>query len=225
MKGPGNREKRAPIHARFPPANDRKLCELLGAWIGDGWIGLSGWPRVRKQVCICGNLKTEREYRKHLQHLILTTLHVNGYYQERKKNNTYYIIINSNKIFDFFRDRYDFPIGCKRYFNTERLPKTWILKRQVIRGIFDTDGSLFFDNDPRYRCPYPVIDITLKNREVLDWITEALHQRGYSILRGVKCIRIKGRKSLHKWFKEISPKNDIHRRKYIDWKKDYDKGS
>lgn len=193
--------------------------------MGDGWIGLSGRPRVRKQVCICGNLKTETWYRIYLQKLIQATLNVNGYYQERKEYNTYYIIINSENIFNLFRNRYDFPIGCKILFNTEKLPKTWFLQKMVIRGIFDTDGSLYFDNDPRYRCPYPVIDITMKNREVLDWIADVLHRRGYSVLNGIKSIRIKGKAGLYKWFKEISPKNHIHRNKYSNWKKTYGKGS
>jgi hypothetical protein len=219
---PGGRALKSP---KLPSLSDPRLLELLGALMGDGWIGLSGYPRVRKQVCFCGNYSSEQCYRIRIQKLILATLHVNGYYQARPKNNTYYIIINSEKIFHFFIDAFGFPIGRKTLFDIRKLPQSWALQHAVIRGIFDTDGCLFFDRDPRYRCPYPVLDITMKNPEVLDWISGVLSHHGYPVLRGKKCVRIKGKASAHKWFKEISPKNEIHKKKYIEWKMRYCQGS
>jgi len=39
---------------------DPQMNELLGILIGDGWIGIYGTPRRRKQVCFCGNLNNPR---------------------------------------------------------------------------------------------------------------------------------------------------------------------
>ncbi len=204
--------------------SDPDLNEILGILIGDGWIGISGNPRKRKQVCFCGNLKKEVDYRGYIQRLIKDTLCVNGYYQERKDINTYYIIINSQGIFDFFQKNFDFPIGRKNKFNIDKLPKTWELQKRVIRGIFDTDGSVFFDRDPRYKVPYPVIDITLKNIEILDWIAENLSAQSFRTIRYGRQMRLKGRDNVAKWFKDISPKNDLHNKKYSTWLIEYVKG-
>ncbi len=197
------------------------MNELLGILIGDGWLGIYGRPRRRKQVCICGNLKSEIKYREYLQKLIKSTLDVNGYYQERKEFNTYYIIINSEGIFDFFHTKFDFPIGIKSFFNIEKFPKAWNLQKCLIRGIFDTDGSTFFDRDSRYKIPYPVLDITLKNKEVLDWIAGILKEHNFTVIRYGRHIRIKGIENIHNWFKEIAPKNDLHIRKYSKWLMEY----
>ncbi len=199
----------------------KNVIELLGILMGDGWLGIYGRPRRRKQVCFCGNLKEEREYRKYVQALIKTTLNVNGYYQERKTNNTYYIIINSETLFDFFHETYDFPVGKKYYFNTKKLPKTWNLQKVLIRGIFDTDGSFFLDRDIRYKVPYPILDITLKNQEVLEWIVNTLKRRGFRTIKYGRHIRLKGHTNIQKWFTEISPKNTVHTKKYSQWKEEY----
>ncbi|MBN1169730.1 hypothetical protein JXA56_01775 [Candidatus Micrarchaeota archaeon] len=177
------------------------------------------------QVCFCGNLKSETRYREYLQKLIKSTLNVTGYYQERKKINTYYIIINSEGIFDLFHSKFDFPIGFKSFFNIENFPRSWNLQKRLIRGIFDTDGSIFFDKDQRYKKPYPILDITLKNKEVLDWIAKILRGHNFKVIRYGRHVRLKGRENIGNWFKEISPKNDLHVRKYSRWLMEYyDKG-
>ncbi|MDD5172068.1 MAG: hypothetical protein PHF60_03465 [Candidatus ainarchaeum sp.] len=211
----------AQIRSNLPSIADPRVNEILGILAGDGWIGLSGNPRRRKQVCFCGNLKSETRYRKYLQRLIKNAFNVRGYYQERKDYNTYYIIINSGGIFDFFSNNFNFPIGPKHFFNVGKFPKSWRLQKLLIRGIFDTDGSTFFDRDPRYKRPYPVLDITLKNSEVLEWLTKTLNNHDFTVIRGSKYLRLKGTKNFNKWFKEISPKNHIHKDKYSKWLMEY----
>jgi hypothetical protein len=211
------------VGSKLPEICDPRVIEILGILVGDGWLGISGHPRRRKQVCFCGNLKTETRYREYIQKLIKETLNVNGYYQERTEYNTYYIIINSEGIFDFFHTNFDFPVGDKAFFNIGKFPKSWNLQKRLIRGIFDTDGSAFFDKDRRYRHPYPILDITLKNSEVMDWIAECLRRHDFAVIRRGRCIRLKGEDNFHKWFKEISPKNEVHTGKYFKWINEYNR--
>ncbi|MFH1520997.1 MAG: hypothetical protein ABID61_05095 [Candidatus Micrarchaeota archaeon] len=213
------------IKSRLPQINNPMVVEIFGILLGDGWIGISGKPRLRKQVCFCGNLKSEVAYKTHIQKLLKIVFHVNGYYKKRDDYNTYYILINSETIFNFFHANFDFPICFKKSFNIYKFPKSWHLQRSFIRGIFDTDGSTFFDHDRRYKRPYPVLDITLKNTEVLDWLSEILNSYGFSTIRSGKWMRLKGSQNFNKWFKEIAPKNSIHMRKYSKWITTYFSGS
>lgn len=87
----------------------------------------------------------------------------------------------------------------------------------MTRGIFDTDGSTFFDEDTGYKRRYPILDITMKNNEVVDWITERLRGHDFAVIRRGRCIRLRGRETFHKWFKEIAPKNNLHISKYSKW--------
>ena len=219
-----NRWRLKLIKSKLPCTTNPNVNELLGVLIGDGWLGISGRPRRRKQVCFCGNLRTEIEYRKYLQKLITNTLRVNGYYKEREKYNTYYKIINSETIFDFFRVKFDFPVGTKSFFNVKKFPKNWKLQRYLIRGIFDTDGSTLFDKDPRYKVPYPILDVTMKNKEVLDWAAVVLSTRGFKIIRSGRQLKLKGADNFHKWFKDIAPANSLHKLKYSRWCSEYNKG-
>ncbi len=209
------------IRSRLPKLNNTTLIEIFGMLVGDGWLGITGKKRIRKQVCFCGNLKTEKNYCNYVRNKIKSTLNVNGYYKERIEENTYYIIINSESIFDLFREFFDFPVGIKNYFNVNKFPKAWSKQKVFIRGIFDTDGSTFFDKDNRYRVPYPILDITLTNPEVLDWVTDILRKHNFTVIRGAKYIRLKGSKNFHKWFKDISPKNQVHKEKYSKWILEY----
>ena len=201
----------------LPSSNDVCVLELLGALMGDGWIGISGG---RKQVCFCGNLH-QRAYANHLQKLLLQVFQVRGYLKFRKKFTVFYIIINSGPIFDFFKTNFDFPVGFKKKFNTDLLPLDFDMAARVIRGIFDTDGSIYFDKAAGYARPYPTIDITSHNPELLVWISETLAEKGFKVIRIKYSIRLKTYNQVERWFNEIKPSNTVHIQKWNRWKSQY----
>ncbi len=205
------------INGRLPKPNDALVLELLGALIGDGWIGISGG---RKQVCYCGNIR-QQAYASHLQKLLSKTFRVRGYLKLREKFSVFYIIINSGPIFDFFKSRFDFPVGLKEKFNTSLLPSDWDSAANVIRGIFDTDGGIYFDNATGYARPYPVIDITSHNPELLNWISKMLTEKGFKVIRLKYSIRLKTVDQVERWFNEVMPSNIVHVRKWNRWKRQY----
>ncbi len=205
------------INSRLPPPDNALVLELLGALIGDGWIGISGG---RKQVCYCGNIR-QQAYAKHLQRLLHREFGIRGYMKLREKFSVFYIIINSSQIFDFFRASFDFPIGLKEEFNTDLLPSDWSGALNVIRGIFDTDGGIYFDNAKNYVRPYPTIDITSHNPELLDWIAKKLAEKGFKVIRLKYNVRLKTIGQVERWFNEIKPSNRHHVRKWNRWKRRY----
>jgi hypothetical protein len=202
---------------KLPPLTDERVLELLGALIGDGWIGISGG---RKQVCYCGNLH-QQAYAKHLQELTFQAFRVRGYLKFREKFSVFYIIINSGPIFDFFRKNFDFPVGPKRKFNTDLLPSEFDKAVHVIRGIFDTDGGIYFDKAAGYARPYPVIDITSHNPELLAWIPQMLAKKGFKVISLKYNIRLKTYSQVERWFNEIKPSNMVHVQKWNRWKSQY----
>ncbi len=199
----------AKLRGKLPPAS-HALYEFLGAMMGDGWIGIYGG---RKQVNICGNLRDEKQYMGHLRGLIRRLFGVSSHLKFRPRENVFYLMMNSSVIFDFFREKFDFPAGPKDRFNTSRLPARWEYQKDVIRGIFDTDGCFYFDKSNSYKYPYPTIDITSKNSELLSWVGNCLSQNGFTVFYGYRSIRLKGRENLEKWFGEIKPSNQKHWRK------------
>jgi hypothetical protein len=205
------------ITGKLPLPGDEHVLELLGALIGDGWIGISGG---RKQVCYCGNLR-QQQYANHLQKLMRHTFHVSGYLKFRKKFSVFYIIINSSSIFDFFRANFDFPVGSKTKFNTRLLPSDFSKAVHVIRGVFDTDGSIYFDKAPCYARPYPAIDITSHNPELLVWISKTLAKKGFKVISLKYSIRLKTYGQVERWFNEIKPSNKVHVQKWNRWKSQY----
>jgi hypothetical protein len=70
-------------------------------------------------------------------------------------------------IFDYF-EAMGFPVGEKYdiYLFDEILRKKEFI-RACLRGVFDTDGSVFFDKRPIYRNHYPRIDLHLENKRLV----------------------------------------------------------
>ncbi len=211
------RQRLERIRNTLPAHDDDRVLELLGALIGDGWVGISGG---RKQVCYCGNI-SQQAYAKHLQKLLFQVFRIRGYMKLRKKFSVFYIIINSSPIFDFFRIKFDFPIGQKKKFNTALLPSDWNKATNVLRGIFDTDGSIYFDNAEGYARPYPAIDITSHNPELLDWIAKTLVKKGFKVIRLRYSVRLKTVGQVERWFNEVKPSNGVHIQKWNRWKRQY----
>ena len=205
------------IVVKLPLSADECVLELLGALIGDGWIGISGG---RKQVCYCGNLH-QQAYANHLQRLLFQAFRVRGYLKFREKFTVFYIIINSGPIFDFFKQNFDFPVGFKRKFNTALLPSDFDKAAHVIRGIFDTDGSIYFDKATGYARPYPVIDITSHNPELLAWLSKILAKKGFKVNSLKYSIRLKTYVQVERWFNVIKPSNIVHIQKWNRWKSQY----
>ena len=108
-----------------------------------------------------------------------------------------------------------FPIGRKS--STISIPLELMKGKHVnwlIRGIFDTDGTIFFSSKPGI-VNYPTLEITSKSLTLLKQIKDLL-RRKYDITSHIRKsdkaykIAIYGRKELTKWIKFI---NSSHKRK------------
>ncbi|MBW2994157.1 LAGLIDADG family homing endonuclease, partial [Candidatus Woesearchaeota archaeon] len=95
--------------------------------------------------------------------------------------------------------------------------KDWRLAKHTIRGIADTDGSIFTAN--KHGSPnYPSIEITTSSYSLALQIRQILRQKDFRVAkiwsyksklskRTTYKVPLNGKKNLAKWLKEISFSN------------------
>ena len=83
--------------------------------------------------------------------------------------------------------------------------------KNVIRGIFDTDGSFYLDKTPSGN-PYPCISIQMKSPILIKQLNDILLEQGFKVIyrKNKDMITLKGRKQINKWMKEIGSSNQRH---------------
>jgi hypothetical protein len=116
----------------------------------------------------------------------------------------------------------NFPIGVKGEIKIDE--RLCVLSEKevdyILRGIFDTDGSLFFVNKK-----YPYISIVNKSHSLIEQIADILQKRGYhyyinkSKVTGVYYLVLSGKKNLEKWMNKIGSNNLNQLSKYLYWKR------
>jgi len=137
-----------------------ELCELVGAFIGDGYLSKYGKNGI--VVGLTGNAILDEEYLKiHLVSIVKRHFpSAKPSFSYRKDENTLQVRFYSKKLAQFLLSLGFMP-GIKT--RTVKIPSIIEQDKQLlyatIRGIFDTDGCLFFDNRKKYEKPYPRITI------------------------------------------------------------------
>lgn len=125
-----------------------------------------------------------------------------------------------------------FPIGLKARKLT--IPNEFVeskeLMKYVTKGMFDTDGSLYFETDRKYeKYTYPRLRIKIVECEAMEILNSFLKKTGFKTYKDLEIpefphnnlarIRISGAKMLDKWNKLIGFSNSYHLTKFMIWKK------
>jgi DNA-binding transcriptional regulator WhiA len=198
---------------------DSEMAEFLGALSGDGFIGNYGDRKQQFMIQFTGHSETDSEYFPYLERIITKRFpKLNVAY--RVKNKTLRMTTYSKELFSYLANTFDFPAGKKG----SALSIPTIIKndenlmRHFIRGVFDTDGCLFFDKRAQYKTPYPriVLEITSQNlfKEVTRYLSKhfkittkrKLRKGGFSIY----VMEIYGYDQLSKWLALIGFSNRKH---------------
>jgi len=154
---------------------DGDLAELMGIHIGDGCISEND---RYSEYYLGGDIIEEKEYhntwvgplfnRKIMQPLFKKNVN----YKEHPKVGIYGFHIFNKKLVNFFNKELGIKSGPKINVSIPKiiLSNNYLLKR-FIRGLFDTDGSLYFDKNRSAKYPTnnkPVIKLgTVSERLVL----------------------------------------------------------
>jgi len=203
---------------------NKELAEFYGILLGDGCISkFYSQNRNKEIIRIDGHSQNDREYYTYLQNLIerITKRKISIGYRNNK--NAIFITFSNKKFSAFLNDQLNFPYGKKQgmIISNKFLKKGFI--NNVLRGLFDTDGSIYFtkNNHKRDKRTYPLIEISSHNTNLINQLLKILRGKGFNpILSHYKdSIKLHGKKEVTKWMCEIGSSNPYKKSKYEFWKK------
>ena len=195
-----------------------EICEFIGAFIGDGFFNC--YNNKLYQIEFSGDSRLDRDYYTHvIIPLIKRELpELKPSISFSKDKNTLKVRFFSKQLFCFLKQEFGFKPGVKTY--TVTIPSRIMNSgeefiNRAIRGIFDTDGCIFFDKRKRYRVPYPRIIIHIASEPLYNQLKDYLLNKfsihhGKLVNRNIYYIEIYGFDSLRKWMSEIGFSNDRH---------------
>ena len=199
--------------------NSPLFLEFYGALLGDGWLSAlsyrykAGAPNLW-WVGISGHAVLDKEYLHFLKKVIKTLFNRNVTIKYKKNSQAMEIILCHKQLILFMNKELSFPIGKKINLKIdEKIAKDWEKMKFIIRGIFDTDGSLYFDKMPNKK-PYPVISIHMNAPYLLSQINRQLLARDFRVRFRKNELILKGSKQINKWMKEIGSSNSRNILKY-----------
>ncbi len=205
------------------------IAELIGALIGDGYI----YRKNRKyQIGIVGSPLTDKEYLKKLKELIS---------QEWKKavkiklrSGALRMVFDSKEICGFLINDMKMFHGkgkCQNIKIPKKIYENWDLARHTIRGIADTDGSVFVSKKPGIE-KYPCIEITTTSKNLSNQLRKLLDENGFRVTTRIEKrkkpnpnalpsykITLNGKKNLKKWVDEIGFTNPYKKERALNYLK------
>lgn len=185
---------------------EEKLAEFVGILLGDGCISNTYQNRI--QITLN---KNELGYSKYVEKLIEEIFYIKPKIRFRKNENALDIQIFDKNLVNFLIEKIGLVASPK--WGRAKIPKLFLgnkLEKYVLRGYFDTDGSVVITNNngtkyPRLEmkvCPSPMRDsfISILKRN-------GFHFGAYKIDNNRTRIQLNGRIQLKKWLDEIGIMN------------------
>lgn len=216
---PGRKGYFKPVDLNRPLS--RELCELIGAIIGDGSVDghINKRGNSKYHLSITGDAKFDRDYLTKVMPTILRKLFkVKSHFYFRKDSRTMVLNFYSKLLFCLLTKRFGFIAGNKTY--TVKIPEEILQAGEqfifrTIRGIFDTDGCVFFDKRKPYKNPYPRVTLQIASEPLFLQLKTFLERHFplytyYRPKRRLFAVEVYGHKQFEKWMKLIGFSNQRH---------------
>ncbi|MBI5553728.1 MAG: hypothetical protein HY917_03220 [Candidatus Diapherotrites archaeon] len=195
---------------------NREVAEFVGAFIGDGFTARYGQKKHIFMTQFTGDSRYDSSYYPNFI-IPFAKRQFHCLPRVRIKENVIRVTFYSKQLFGFLTERLGLPSGLKfdKVLIPEEIYATDSLCIACIRGIFDTDGCVFFDKRPAYRKPCLRIDLHMKNPPLLLQIQTRLREWGIrSFFLGNKHhIQITGPKAVKEFVEKVGFSNERHARK------------
>ncbi|MEK6862065.1 MAG: hypothetical protein AABY07_08940 [Nanoarchaeota archaeon] len=201
------------------------IYELIGVIIGDGSI-LYNPKKYLYRLEIAGNYTEDYKYFLKLSQIILE---ISGNkpkirFREHKLGRSITLYIDNKNFVEYLINELQLPYGKKTF--SVKIPDkflSWRYSRHIIRGIFESDGCLYFSKSKVNKYPtYPRIEIRTSSDKLKEQIVTILKNKKFNVqtlkLRTNK-IYLSGEFMLKKWLNEIGINNPKNISKYLIWKK------
>jgi len=190
-------------------------AEIVGAFIGDGYIHRGG---NKYQIGFVGSPKTDVEFFGRLKKLIFEEWNKKVNFKVRAKGLR--MVFRSKEISDFLINYLRLPFGkgkCEKVRIPEIILKDWNLAKHVLRGIMDTDGTIFVSKKPGIE-KYPTMEITTTSPVLANQLREILLQQGFRVgnireslsklsVRVAYRVPLYGKENVRKWLDKIGFSN------------------
>ncbi len=202
---------------RLPKISD-SLAEFFGILFGDGSV--IDTERIHR-IVISLNLKEDSVYKDYVFQLIKKLFGIEPKLKRRQRFGKLDLEISSKGISKFLLSL-GYPNGRKK---DKLIIPYWILENRkhlqlFLRGLVDTDGSLFFAKRGTYKLnEYPVIEIKMHDENFINQIFYSLKNLGFKVNKTKIKIQLNGKDNLQKWINEIGFRNLNLQSRYFLWKK------
>jgi len=186
----------------------KDLCEFIGAFIGDGFTNKYNRSYLTQFI---GHRKLDKKYHKNfLIDFANEQLGVSASLKE--KNNYLKTNFYSKKLFILLTEKFRLPKGKKCY--SIKIPSLIENSNKpiapIIRGIFDTDGSIHFDRREVYKRPYPRIELNMKSWKLIQQIKKFLRELNLNTTGNKERVYINGKEEVKKYLQTIGFRNSRH---------------
>lgn len=198
--------------------DEKEMAEFIGILLGDGSIGIYDTKfknKIKKHYVIKISLDSRnKKYYDYVYKLMKKVLDVEPTIFFKKKENSVDIrTFKREKVFYLLN-----KIGLKKSpkWGNMRIPEKYCngeLARYVLKGLFDTDGSItIFNNN---KIIYPRIEIKICPSPAQSQIIKILKESKIRFTvqkldKGKIRIRISGKKELKDWFNKIGSSNELN---------------
>lgn len=211
------------------PILNEDLAEFYGALIGDGclskFFSVSD-NRFRFCTLLTGHTHDEKYYRDTIQPIVSRTFNVKGHIGFRKEYNSTIFVSYSKPLFDSIYLS-GFPIGKKGNITIpNQISSKNNLALACIRGIFDTDGSVYNRYSKRYNRQsklyfYKNIQFKMNSLLLLKQIQPILEKnkiKTSSITKSKNSyvLRIYDQSSVNLFFEKVKPSNQYHIERFLN---------
>ena len=197
----------------------KKLAEFVGILLGDGSLCLKdGKVNTNNRLKITLNKKDDAQYIIYVKNLIKELFEIEPIIKPRNyEENTTDIFLFKKEIILFLTNETGLKLSPK--WDRAVIPKKFLtnsLELNVLRGYFDTDGSLVTTNNngtiyPRLEmkvCPSPMQSQFISMLRKHDFNFGA-----YQIGKGKVRIQLNGKVQLKRWLELIGFSNEKHMKK------------
>lgn len=211
------------MNIKFPLKFNSDLAEFIGILLGDGSIGIYKCKagdkiKIQHKLQITCNSVDDKEYIRYLEVLIEKLFSVKPK-KSFREGKTCDLRLFNKEIIIFLLHKIGLELSPK--WKRAKIPNRYLrndLEFDVLRGYFDTDGSVVLANNngtiyPRLEmkvCPSPM------QKQFIDILKRHKFNFGaYDIGKGKVRIQLNGKKQLKRWKDVIGFKNQKHINKVL----------
>ena len=192
----------------YAPPQSPDLAEFMGIMIGDGSIG-------RYQVSITLDAKTDKEYLEYITTLLTSLFKIKPGVQLRPRRGCVVLIVSSIELANYLVVM-GLPRGNKLKAGLD-IP-SWITSNKsystaCIRGIFDTDGSIFQETHHYKQKTYSYCRMALVSASpaLRKTVAGKLHALGMNgLVRNNRSVTLERFTDIEKYFRIVGSSNPKH---------------